>query len=203
MRRPSTATRAAVAGSGSWASTSTVISSCTLSVPNSAEYGLMPQFDCVRVAVPVTWPSFALRLKLAGRVVPTSSSSPLTWRWSPCAAMSVERNAIGVPFRTSSLIVWAIPRFSSSPSEVSPPVPSMTCIELESADSSIAAGVLSSPTSSVALQSVTRISRSWPALAIAPPFFVRTESVPLSGPSVYRPAESVMPDTLSEKETHG
>src|SRR3954462_15538973 len=42
-------------------------------------------------------------------------------------------------------------------------------------------------TSGVASQRVTCSSRSWPALAAAPPRFVCTESVALSGPSRYTP----------------
>ena len=50
-------------------------SSATLSVPNRAVYGLMPQSLCLTVARPVRRPSSDLSSKEIGRRVPASSSS--------------------------------------------------------------------------------------------------------------------------------
>jgi len=55
------------------------------------------------------------------------------------------------------------------------------------ATSSQASG--SVPASIVALQTPTSISRLWPALAAAPVFPVRTESVPSSGPNLCVPGK--------------
>src|SRR5262249_52111358 len=59
------------------ASRSTSTSSTTLSVPNSVEYGFMPQSLCLTTAVRVRWPSPATdRSKVSGACLPPSSSSP-------------------------------------------------------------------------------------------------------------------------------
>ena len=148
-----------------------------MSVPNSAVYGFIPQSLCLTVALPVNRPSSpAASSKLIGWRSPASSSSPSTLPPST----EVDRNSIGVPTRTSSSIVCAMPALASSSSAWMPPVPSSTRSERESAVS-VSAGSASG--SSVADHEVTSISRSCPALDAAPVRFVLTVRVALSGPN--------------------
>ena len=59
------------------ASISTRTSSATLSAPNRAVYGFMPQSVCLTTAPPLTRPSSSARSNVIGRVVPTSVRSPV------------------------------------------------------------------------------------------------------------------------------
>ena len=87
-------------------------------------------------------------------------------------------------------MVWWMLATSSSPRAWMPPVPSITRSEVASAVSSMVVSSGSSPTTSVASQTVTWRSRSCPALAAAPARSVRTARVAFSGPSRYLPAWS-------------
>ena len=80
----------------------------------------------------------------------------------------VEWNSIGPPSSISSAIVCPIDALSSSPRGTTPPVPSRTCSEFESAFSSSEIDAGSSPALIVASHELTSISRLWPALAAAP-----------------------------------
>ncbi len=127
-----------------------------------------------------------------------SSRSPVTWRRaSPSGRTAVDLKVIGVPLSTSWLIVWAMPSLSSSPSDFTPPVPSSTLNEVESAVSSSTLWAGSSANCAVAPQRSTSMSRLWPALDAAPPLPVRTSSLPSCGPSSYVPGCIAMLRSLS------
>ncbi len=99
---------------------------------------------------------------------------------SPSAVTDVERKPMSRLSSTSSSIVCSMFARSSSSSGFMPPVPSRTRSEVASA-SSVRLGA---SVSSVALHSVTWMSRSWPALATAPVLDVCTDRIPSSGPSM-------------------
>ena len=125
-----------------------------------------------------------------GCVTPTSVSSPCTCSVFPSEAAStaVDLNAISMPRRTSPTIVSSMFALSSSSSGCIPPVPWSTRRDAGSASKTRLVSAEPFPSSSVASHPVTRRSRSWPALAAAPPRPVRTKSVAFSGPSLYVPA---------------
>ena len=173
------------------ASTSTSTSSETFKAPNSAEYGFIPQSLCLTTAFAVSSPSGPTPTSNPiGCVTPTSVSSPCTCRVFPSGAAStaVDLNAISMPRRISLTIVSSMFALSSSSSGCIPPVPWSTRREAGSASNTRLVSAGPAPSSSVASHPVTRRSRSWPALAAAPPRPVRTKSVALSGPSLYVPA---------------
>ena len=117
---------------------------------------------------------------MTGACRPFSDSSPRTVRPPPGASWtSLERNSIDPPFSTSLSIVCLMSALSLSLSDLSPPVPSSTRSERESAVS-VSAGCASR--SSVACHDSTSMSRSWPALAAPPVLPVLIVRLALSGP---------------------
>ena len=119
---------------GRWPSIATSTSSRTLSAPNSAEYGLMPQSDCLSVRG-----SAACRRRRSRRRTRTGASPRAASGRPPPRARRrrrrldwVERNVMRSRLSTSSSIVCWMFALSSSPSACMPPVPSITRSEAPS-----------------------------------------------------------------------
>ena len=113
-------------GAGRAVSIATSTSSATLSAPNRAEYGFIPQSLCLTVAVPVNRPSSpAVSSALIGCRWPASSSSPST-RSPPSAPLDGGRAKLDrrprAPRRRSSARCWPCRRRRAPGCRRCPPV---------------------------------------------------------------------------------
>ena len=150
----------------------------------------MPQALCVTTAVALSVPSSPMaRSNAIGWVSADERQVALhAIRRPPVAVCTrVERNVMSWRLRTSSSMVWWMFADVVVAEGLHPARALCTRSEVGSAVSSMLVLPASSPTSSVASQEVTWITRSCPAFAAAPARPVRTERVALSGPSRWVP----------------